>query len=504
MKKGHFLSFIIINLILIYSCEQPKDYFHVTNGLFIENATIITADSTETVNQFKGHIILQADTILSVSNKKPLLKGTYETINAEGKYVIPGLIDSHVHVGHPIGISDSDWETKPKLVESYFNQLPKSYLYFGYTTLIDLDTKERAKNQFNSQPIKPRIYSTGPGIRNFDGYGQSLFPKPLRYKIFSNWVYNQSQKDNIPEQFPLFEHSVENVIKNVLQTNPIGIKTYHESGFGVFNWPVPTDSILKQIVSYGNSHKLPVILHSTSAESYQAGLRTNVDIFAHGLWHWENKILNAEPNIEIHDIMKQIAARKKYVQLTTRVLLGEYEDYKWQLIDHPEIENVLPSNLIEHMKTFDGQFAKRTIADRYNSLKPDKSIENEVYFQYGIDKIRNTTKLTQDYGVKILFGTDTPSAEGIGNPPGLNGFLEMKSLFEFGVSLKEIFLASTIRNATAFNLQHELGSVDTKKRADLIILKHNPLKSIEAYNTIEEVISKGRRYSRIEFSANHE
>ena len=48
----------------------------------------------------------------------------------------------------------------PELAKSYFNQLPKSYLYYGYTTLIDVnnyapDIVENIKNTLSDLTFIP-------------------------------------------------------------------------------------------------------------------------------------------------------------------------------------------------------------------------------------------------------------------------------------------------------------------------------------------------------------
>jgi imidazolonepropionase-like amidohydrolase len=497
MQKTVLYALVIAISALAIACTNQTRQFTLQDGLVIKNGLIITADTNEQIHKIKGYIVVDTGRIIYVSEKEPQVTGNFKTIDAAGKFVTPGLIDSHVHLGHPIGISDEDYEARPELVEAYFNQLPRSYLYFGYTTVIDLDLRERTRKQFEATAVHPRLFGSGRGIRIFDGYGQSLFPKPLRYRIFPNWVYNPEQKSSIPESFDAAEHTVDNVLKEVLKTNPVCTKTYYEAGFGgAFNWPVPSDSILSEIVKQSHDHGLPVAIHANSASGYKAGLRAGIDIFAHGLWHWEGEPLDATPTPETHEILKQMADKGSYMQPTTRVIRGEYDDYTWGLINHPEIKNVLPEVLIRHMQTPEGQFAKREITDRYNTLKPDSDVPNDDYFRFGIDKVKNTTRLANDFGVKILFGSDTPAAAGIGNPPGLNGYLEMQSLHESGLTPEDIFIAATIRNATAFKLQHKIGSIQTGLYADLLILTKDPLKTIEAFKLISNVVIDGEMISR--------
>src|SRR6266498_5314385 len=55
-------------------------------------------------------------------------------IDGRGGFLIPGLIDSHVHVGNMGPLDDDAIEKHPELLEAYRAQLPRSYLAFGFTT----------------------------------------------------------------------------------------------------------------------------------------------------------------------------------------------------------------------------------------------------------------------------------------------------------------------------------------------------------------------------------
>ncbi|APJ04349.1 amidohydrolase family protein [Silvanigrella aquatica] len=78
----------------------------------------------------------------------------------------------------------------------------------------------------------------------------------------------------------------------------------------------------------------------------------------------------------------------------------------------------------------------------------------------------------------------------------------MKEWLKAGVSLDKILEAATINNAKFFNLNDAYGSIADGKIANILLLKKNPLESIEAYNEIDSVIIHGKIYEREVFSAN--
>ncbi|MEW6731133.1 MAG: amidohydrolase family protein [Acidobacteriota bacterium] len=103
----------------------------------------------------------------------------------------------------------------------------------------------------------------------------------------------------------------------------------------------------------------------------------------------------------------------------------------------------------------------------------------------------STLQLMSGLGITLIFGSDTPSGEGIGNPPGLNGRLELQHWAEVSVPLSRILPATTLDNAVAFGLAHEPVSIEVGKRADLLLLAANLLESVSAYDSIEIIFLNG-------------
>ena len=112
-----------------------------------------------------------------------------------------------------------------------------------------------------------------------------------------------------------------------------------------------------------------------------------------------------------------------------------------------------------------------------------------------------TLRIMEAENVKLIFGTDTPSNEGIGNPPGLNGRLEMGHWADASVPPSRILRAATIDNAVTFGMS-DRGTIEVGKRADLLLLREDPLKSIAAYDSIEMIFLNGEPLPRKSLVAN--
>jgi imidazolonepropionase-like amidohydrolase len=139
-------------------------------------------------------------------------------------------------------------------------------------------------------------------------------------------------------------------------------------------------------------------------------------------------------------------------------------------------------------RSADAQWYKRDLAHGESDQRM-----RDAYERGALRRGNLTAKYLAEHGARFLFGTDTPSGPTIGNLPGLNGYLEMHRLAAAGVSLRQIFEAATLSNAKAFRLQDKIGTIAAGKRANLVLLSHSPLESVEAYDEIKAVWIAGTR-----------
>ena len=125
------IALTLISLLILTSCQTNKIEIFLKDGLVIENAKIISPENQFSPNE--SYIVINEDKIVFIGTNRPSLKGTFKTIDAKGKYLIPGLIDSHVHATSTGALTDKEEIENPEIVNDFRNQIPKSYLYFGYT-----------------------------------------------------------------------------------------------------------------------------------------------------------------------------------------------------------------------------------------------------------------------------------------------------------------------------------------------------------------------------------
>jgi imidazolonepropionase-like amidohydrolase len=104
----------------------------------------------------------------------------------------------------------------------------------------------------------------------------------------------------------------------------------------------------------------------------------------------------------------------------------------------------------------------------------------------------STMKPMLDGGVKFLAGTDYPNAY---TYPGFSLHDELEIFVEAGFTNLQALQTATINPAKYLNRTHELGTIETGKLANLVLLERNPLESISNTKTISGVVLRGRYIS---------
>ncbi len=110
-----------------------------------------------------------------------------------------------------------------------------------------------------------------------------------------------------------------------------------------------------------------------------------------------------------------------------------------------------------------------------------------------LEKELEVVRLLHAKGVPFLAGTDTPP--GVYIFPGFSLHEELQRFVAAGFTPLEALQTATLNPARFFGLEDRLGTVETGKIADLVLLKANPLEDIANTQKIAAVILSGRYFS---------
>ena len=85
----------------------------------------------------------------------------------------------------------------------------------------------------------------------------NFITEEYRYEATPNFIYLDSQAENIPEQYDPANHTPEAVVRRIKESGAIAVKSYYESGFGrLSNLPVPTKRIMSELLDEAHSNGL--------------------------------------------------------------------------------------------------------------------------------------------------------------------------------------------------------------------------------------------------------
>lgn len=417
-------------------------------------------------------------------------------VDGKGYFLTPGLIDSHVHLHGVPGMNVEQPKTMRALADAYYRQMPRSYLYYGFTTVIDLALADRAVvDGFNAAPLHPDLVHCGEPVVFANGYPMSYFAPAERFDVFRNFIYDPAQASSIPARYRPEAHTPAAAVARVKGDGAICVKTHFERGFGnQRKLPVMPAQVFSEVRSAATQQGLVLVTHANGLEGQRFAVDGGADVIAHGMWKW-GAARDGKLPAEVTGLLDQIAARRIGYQPTMQVLHGLRSYFDPAYLNHPGVRKAAPAALVDWFGTPEGRWFKEELAEG----------ESEDDVRQGFDHTLRGLKMIVAYlaskDANFVMGSDTPSSPTYGNLPGLNGHLEMQRLHDAGLSLAQVFKAATINNARTFKLDRQAGSIEVGKRANLLLMKLSPLADIAAYDSIEQVWVGGKQVERAALAA---
>lgn len=184
---------------------------------------------------------------------------------------------------------------------------------------------------------------------------------------------------------------------------------------------------------------------------------------------------------------------------TQRVIAGLGELMLHNSHGVSEFSKVTPEELIEWYKQPSAQWFKEELRAGFDGL-PDEVIAR-IFLKDRVGKGNKILKILSEADYPLLLGSDFPGSPSFSNQPSLTTFVEMKAMEDAGVSLAAILAVATINNARQFNIDEDYGTVEVGKVANLLLLKQNPLTTVDAWSNIHHIILHGEVFNRSDFAA---
>ncbi|MCB6994207.1 amidohydrolase family protein [bacterium 210820-DFI.6.37] len=371
-----------------------------------------------------------------------------QVIDAEGKYIMPGLIDCHVHYGGVFESSDKDWVCENDLEQAMrsVEQCHQS-LRHGFTTVRDISRNGiHLRNMINDGFLMgPRIIPCGRGLTRTGGHADSLhFPQDF-VKEHHPWGIIADG----PEE-------VRKAVRSVLKEGSLCVKLW-ASGGGINDWEKETDTHFTEeeiavMVEEARLFGVPVAAHCENKDSIIKCIKAGVNSIEHG---------------------------EEFDQEVENWLTKEYLDKGLPL---PDITLVPTIGLY---------------IDWYEQFDPPKERDltgcvGETLGQKEIDRIQKSFRRAKGMGIRIGVGAD--SFCGKLTPYGMYTHNEMYELAAAGMTNEEVIVAATKNGAICLGILDQTGTIEENKDADILILTENPLENIKnvRLENIDLVMKQGQ------------
>ncbi|WP_247233670.1 amidohydrolase family protein [Telluribacter sp. SYSU D00476] len=427
MKKLYLLAAALLST-LAFTAHAQRTLIHCGNLLDVNKGEV----------QRQMTIVLDKNKITAVERGYSRAAAGDKVIDLKNKYVLPGLIDMHVHLENETrrGGSYDRFIQNPPDVAFQAAKYAKTTLLAGFTTVRDLGgsgVNIALRNAINKGLVEgPRIFTSGKSIASTGGHADPT--NGYRKDLMGDPGPNEGVVNGADDARKAVRQRYKDGADVIKITATGGVLSNAKDGQG----PQFTEEEVRVIVETAHDYGFHVAAHAHGAEGMKRAIRAGVQTIEHGT-------LMDDEAIELF---------KKH---------GTY---------------YVPTII-----------AGRTTADSARIMGYYPPLVTPKALAIG-PKLQATFAKAVKSGVKIAFGTDA----GV-YPHGYNA-KEFEYMVEGGMTAMEAIRAATVTNAMLLDMSESLGNIEAGKMADIIAVEGNPLQDIKTLQNVTFVMKDGTVYKQ--------
>ncbi len=354
-------------------------------------------------------------------------------------FVLPGLIDCHVHLSHEYSpdarlraLEEGEAEATIAATIS-----AERTLRAGFTTVRDVGSAGRSVFAVRDaieegELVGPRVLCSGEAITPSGGHGDGTHG--YREEIFDLPGAMQGVADGVAECRKAVRLQVKRGADVIKLTATGGVMSATKAGTGQQFFQDELEAIVPTAHMLGRR----VAAHAHGADGIAAALRAGVDSIEHGSFLDD-------------DCIALFVETRAF--LVPTLMAGE------SVTQWAGIEGFLPAPVAEKAL----QVGPRMMAALGSAARA---------------------------GVRIAFGTDC----GV-SPHGTNAH-ELELMVQAGLSPAEVLVTATRNAAELCGLETEIGSLEPGKQADLVAVRGDPLEDVSTLRDIVLVMRAGRVHAQ--------
>jgi imidazolonepropionase-like amidohydrolase len=442
MRRSALLTLIV--LFAWYAAPESRQ--QATSALVIRNVTLIDGTGRPAVQN--ATVVVEGTRVTQVTTQTVTTPAGAQIVDGRGKFLIPGLIDVHVHLRGGSG----NGNTQPMTPQQEQNGITAlhSFLYCGVTTIFDAGNQSSfifalRQKERDGAIISPRIFATGGTVTSPGGHGSPYF--------IEAWPQDRA----------------------ILDTHIAGKPDMAKIGQDEHGWmarPMITklpDDLLEKIIRYYHTKGIRTVIHISDEHDATEAIYAGVDSLAHPVI--QGPISNAFVNI----------MKVKHIPEASTLTIGEAYS---RLVDHPEYLDqplyraTLDAAEIQRLRT-------TTAASYKTGDNGTRTQWMKVMTPVAQENIRKLNAVGKDI---IALGTDLTN--------GADTQRELELVVAGGVSPADAIVIATRNSARFLGKLDDLGTIEVGKFADLVLLNADPTVDINNTKAIDTVVKNGRVIDR--------
>jgi len=417
-------------------------------------------------------VVLRGDRVEEVTTSGRKIPHGSTVIDGTGKFLMPGLVDAHVHFFQSGGLY-----TRPDAIDlrkrkPYDREISETharmentlrrYLANGITTVIDpgatynfLDLKRKLSDRSLTT-----VFMSGPLITTYE-------PEPFK-----------GLGDDAPFQLVNTPEEGRNMVRSQLSHHPDFIKIWYIAdidGTGPDAGAKKFQPVVQAIIDEAHKNGLRVAVHATERITARLAVESGCDYLVH--------------SVEDQDIDDDFVAllKAKKVVLCPTLAVGDGYDTTFAQTLGSSREEIRKADAYSLGSLLDLRHLPDTaLIQGYRRYFLAEAQVNKAR-THNNTMLRNLKKLV-DGGVLIASGTD---AGNIGTLHAASYLSELRRMKEAGLSNWQILEASTLGGAKAMGKEADFGSIVKGKRANLLLLDADPTQQIDNLDNIDKVFVNG-------------
>lgn len=398
---------------------------------------------------------------------KVKLPADVERINVAGKWIMPGLVDAHMHFFQSGGLytrpdgrdlrAYRSYEQEQSMIRRDLPDTFARYLRCGITSVIDMGGPNwnfEVRELAGKTALAPQVWVAGP----------LLTPGPLQGRTGGPHFLTTGQDPAV----------IAGTTEEAARAEVRRQAALHTDLFKMWVSEGPTTAVQKAAYDEAKKQGLRVAVHATSLAGAIEAVQAGADVLVHSVLD--------QPIPE--SLMAEMKRRGVILIPTLAVFRGgpmlrarryAFDPWEYELAN-PQVMGTLFDLLHLPLKLDDAAI---------------KAIQEGQVWEAPPVALDNLRRLVAA-GVVVATGTDA------GNPATFHGasyYTELKLMAQAGLSPKDLLACSTLNGAKVLGKQKEFGSIEAGKRADLLVLDADPLQDILNTRRIHLVVKAGQAHA---------